>query len=115
MQFINVNNIPLYNNLKNNKEIIVKTSKSIYEIENSINNILDKYNEKCKYYIDINNSYYSVSFNVQINQLQGMIDTMLYIYIYKTNDNLSIIKIVDEKEEHPEFKIIKNDLVKVLS
>ena len=109
--YLNIENIPLDNKLdKNNKKsITINTKRTIYDIENSINSILDKYN-KCKYYININDSYYCISFNVGLEQYNIMVDTMFYLYLYKNEENLCIINMVNEKEDHPEWLSIKNDL-----
>jgi hypothetical protein len=111
-----IKNVPLYNSftLSDNKNIIINTKHQISTLENIINNILDKYNEKCKYYIDISNSYYCISFNVPIQQLDAMNDTMFYLYIYINSNNLGVVRLVNEKTEHPEWKLIKSDLIKNL-
>ena len=115
--FLNFKNIPLFNksDKSDKKDITINSKYTIYDIENEINNILDKHDIKCKYYINITESYYCVSFNVGINQYETMVDTMFYLYLYKNNENTCIIKIVNEKEDHPEWTTIKNDLIKNLS
>jgi hypothetical protein len=105
-------NILIYDDNQRNKGFIIKTKKNINDIENIINNILDKYQDKCKYCININDAYYSISFNVGLNQLDAMMETIFLIYIYKSNIDLGIIKLVHEKEEHPEWTPIKNDLIR---
>ena len=129
-------NIPLYDNIdresshkiglgfseseieskssKTNKGLVIKTKCNIDKIEKIINNILDKHTDKCKYYVHIYDSYYCISFNVGFEQLNAMVDTMFFLYIYKNENNEGIVKIVNEKEDHPEWTSIKNDIMRGL-
>ena len=109
-----IRNIPLYTDIEKDSNLIVKSKYKGTDIENAINSILDKYQDKCKYAININDSCYYVSFNVGLNQLDAMIGTMFSIYIYVNSENLGIVKLVNEKEEHPEWIEIKNNLIKGL-
>jgi len=114
-----IKNIPPYNYRKNEKDVILKTKIPIDKIEGLIVTVLDKHCEKCKYYIDIENAYFGVSFNVGMDQLDAMNDTMFYIYIYmnenigskKESDNMAMIKMVNDSTNHPEWKDIKKELI----
>ena len=39
-----------------------------------------------------------------------MVETMFYLFLYKNEENLCIINMVNEKEDHPEWIPIKNNL-----
>jgi RNA binding exosome subunit len=110
-----IKSIPFFENNNNSKNIIIYTKKNIDDIEDRINNILDKYDEKCKYYIHCNESYYMLSFNVDIKQYDAMIQTEVQINIFKDKFNDAIIEIDKKIEEHPEWNDIKKDLHKKLS
>jgi len=110
----NIDKIKESKSSKINKGLVIKTKYNIDKIEKVINNILDKHTDKCKYYVHIYESYYCISFNVGIEQLNAMIDTMFFLYIYKNENNEGIIKIVNEKEDHPEWTSIKNDIMRGL-
>ena len=111
-----INNMPLFDSstFSDNKNIIINTKHQINNLENIINSVLDRHSDKCKYYIDISNSYYCISFVVPIQQLEAMNDTMFYLYIYKNSNDLGVIQMINEKTEHPEWKLIKNELMKNL-
>ena len=113
---INLSKIELYKDtfFKIDKNILFKTKYPINDIENIINYTLDKYNDTCKYYIDIENSYWCVSFNVGLEQIEAMNQTMFLIYIYKDDANNSIIIISNEIQEHIQWSSIFKDLSKKL-
>ena len=64
--------------------------------------------------MDIGNFYWGVSFNVGLDQLEAMNHTMFLIYIYKDNDNNSIIIISKEIQEHGQWNSILQELSKKL-
>jgi hypothetical protein len=110
---IDIEKVPIFEDLNqnNDKKVIIKTKVSLDKLEDFLNKILDKYHEKCKYFVNLNEIYYGISFNVGIEQINAMIQTMFYLYIYKDTNGQSIIKIVSEDQEHPEWKDIKKDLI----
>jgi hypothetical protein len=93
---------------------LFKTKHKIDDIENIINNILDKYSEICKYYIDIENTYWCVSFNVGLEQLEAFYHTMFIINLYRDINNNSIIVISKEIYEHHQWREIFQELSKKL-
>jgi len=102
---MNTDKIPLFDvkiTQKNEKQKIITTSISIDNIENKLNKILDKVNENIQYYINITESYYCISFKVGLQQIDALIETMVHLYIYKDNNNLSIIGISEKINEHQE-------------
>jgi hypothetical protein len=108
---LNILNIPLFNNqLKNDNEILY-TKVQINQIENLINSILDKYNELCKYYINCNENYWSVSFNVDLNQFEKMAETTFEIKVYKDElNNNAIIELSNQINDIHYWEELKNDL-----
>jgi hypothetical protein len=114
---MHIKNIPLFNldtNSKNfsDKYIFLQTNKDVFDIENNLNNILDKFTEKIKYYIDCNESLYDISFNVGIQQYQAMVDTSFTINIYKNTNNKIILIISKNIDSHPEWNELKKNLFK---
>jgi len=112
--YINTENIKLYDKelMNNNQEFI--TNINIKAIEEYINNILDKHSEICKYYINITENYWSVSFNVDNNQLEELCKSMFQINLYKDKNNKSIIIISNEISEYQEWANVHKDLIKKL-
>ena len=74
----------------NNSEIIY-TKTNTNNIENTLNNFFDKYDIKCKYYIDITENIYWVSFNDGYEQIEEMNESMFSLKIFKDIDNNSIL------------------------
>ena len=89
---------------------VIYTKISIDDIEDLINKTLDKHSEICKYYIHMDDNYWVVSFNVQLDQVDVMIETMFEIRLYKNNNN-SIITLSNEIKEHQQWR----DVYKAIS
>ena len=87
---------------------VIYTKISIDDIEDLINKTLDKHSEICKYYIHMDDNYWVVSFNVQLDQVDVMIETMFEIRLYKNN---SIITLSNEIKEHQQWR----DVYKAIS
>lgn len=83
------------------------------DIEYNIIKILDKHSEMCKYYINITDASFNVSFNVDENQLNAMIQTSFQINIYKYN-NKPIVILSKEIQEHHQWNNILVELLKKL-
>ena len=109
------------------KYIKIFTKTDINDIENKINNILDKFSDKCKYYINISDEqpYYYVSFND--NNIEIINKFSFEIYIYKNiddtdineteipmNDNKAIVVLSDGINSHPEWENVKK-ILKILN
>ena len=111
-----IKNIPIYDYLAEEKycKNIIKTNIKSDDIEEKINKILDKHSNTCKYYININDSTWVVSFNVGIDQIEAMIKTMFEIRIFKDENNLVKIYFSEEIKEHEQWAEIYNDLIKNL-
>jgi len=107
-----ITSFPLYS--ENNNEItkdILYTRIPLEDIECNIVKILDKHSELCKYYININDASFTVSFNVDENQLNAMIQTSFQINIYKYN-NKPIVILSKEIQDHHQWSDLLADLLK---
>ena len=76
-------NIEIYkeNTVKNEAETIF-TKIDLDKIDDIIHKILDKYSDFCKYYFNIDETYWEVSFNVGLDQFEEMCQTMFEIYLF---------------------------------
>jgi hypothetical protein len=83
------------------------------DIENTIVKILDKHSDLCKYYINISDASFNVSFNVDESQLNAMIKTSFTINLYKYNNNPLVI-LSKEVQEFNQWNVILVDLLKKL-
>ena len=97
--------------LDNDSEIFY-TKINIENIENTINKILNKHDDICKYYINITDSIYTVSFNVDMNQLEAMCKTAFEIKLFKNNDNNSVVILSNQITEHQQWSEVYTSLVK---
>ena len=97
-----------------NDDNLLKTNININKIEEIINNILDKHNEICKYYINITENLWTVSFNVGIDQLEEMCNSSFNIYLFKDINNNSIINLSKEINEYHQWSEVKKDILKKL-
>jgi hypothetical protein len=118
---LNNQNIPYYNNSLKNENQVIFTKIPIDKIENIINNILDKNNnkirmnvnevefEKYNYYINLDEFYWSISLNLSINNIEIIQKTAFEINIYKDELNNSVIKISDEINNPSEYEGLEWD------
>ena len=111
---INILTIKLFdkNKLPQNA-IIIKTKILLQEIENKLCKILDKYSETAKYYINIIENSWSVSFNVDLSQYEAMCKTMFTIELYKENE-YSVLYLSKEITEHEQWQELYNYIMKKL-
>jgi hypothetical protein len=105
-----IKSFPYYENNNENTDILY-TKVPIDEIEHNIIKILDKHSELCKYYININDASFTISFNVDQSQLNAMIQTSFQINIYKYN-NKPIVILSKEIQEHQQWTDLLVDLLK---
>ena len=108
-----IESFPLYRENNNTTNDILYTKVQIDDIEHNIIKILDKHNELCKYYINITDASFTVSFNVDESQLNAMIQTSFQINIYKYN-NKPIIILSKEIHDHHQWSDLLVDLLKKL-
>ena len=91
---------------------LIHTKINIQNIEKIINNILDrtKYVDILKYYINITENYWGVSFKTDASQIQEMCDSMFCINLYKNNDENVILALSNEINEYPQWADLQKDL-----
>lgn len=112
--YIKIDTVNIFDQELINKNQQFKTNIHLNNIEDYINSILDKHSDTCKYYFNINENYWSVSFNVGMNQIEAMCKSTFEINLYKDNNNNSIIIISDEINEYEQWSEVYRDLVKKL-
>jgi hypothetical protein len=107
-------NISVYkeNTIKSGAQTIF-TKINIDQIDDIIHKILDKHSDICKYYFNIDKSYWGVSFNVGQDQIEAMCQTMFKIYLYKDEYNKSVIVLSKEITEHSQWGEVYNNLSKM--
>lgn len=95
---------------------IIYSNIPINNCEKYINAILDTHSDICKYYINCVESCWSVSFNVNIEQYDAMVQTTFEIKLFKNikNDN-GIIILTKEIGQHDQWNNIHGDLRKKLN
>jgi hypothetical protein len=113
--FINIDTVSLYKEeiLKNDLSIF-NTNININKIENIIHALLDKHEDTCKYYFNISENYWSVSFNVGMNQIDEMCKSTFQMDLYKDNNNNAIIALSNEINEYQQWSDVLRDLRKKL-
>lgn len=94
---------------------IITTKILVKDIEKCLNNNLDKHDKICKYYIDIENSCYVVSFNVGFDQINEMTATMFQINIFENMNANAVITISKEIKGHEQWRSIYTDLLRDLN
>jgi hypothetical protein len=112
--YLNIETVNIFDRELTNDNQQFKTNINISNIEDYINTILDKHSELCKYYININENYWSVSFNVGMNQLEALCKSTFEINLYKDINNNSIIIISNEINEFEQWSEVYRDLIKKL-
>jgi len=111
---LKIETVNIFNEEIINKNQQFKTNIHLNNIEDYINSILDKNHDTCKYYFNTSENYWSVSFNVDMSQLEAMCKSTFEINLYKDSDNNSIIIISDEINEFEQWSDVYRDLVKKL-
>ena len=107
-----IKNIPLYDNVAKEKyrSNILITKINYENIERKINKLLDRYEEICKYYINIDEGFWGVSFNVGPEQIDAMIKTMFELRIFRTEENTINIFVSKEIGEHHQWSDVHNSI-----
>ena len=109
-----ITNIPLFTDNNIIKDtFIIKTHINIDNIEDYLNNILDQHNELCKYYINFEESMWTVSFNIGYDQIQFLMEDTFEIYLYK-KDNNSILLISNKIKNRHQWSNLYSDLLNKL-
>ena len=81
--FLKIDSVTIFDKKLLNDRQIFNTNINLSKIEDFINNILDKHNDLCKYYFNINENYWAVSFKVGIDQIDVMCKSTFEINLYK--------------------------------
>lgn len=94
---------------------IIHTKININQIEKIVTSILDKtkYNDVLKYYFNITENLWGVSFKVDMSQFQQMCDSMFIINLYKDNDNNAVLAISKEIHDFPQWSDVETELFKI--
>jgi hypothetical protein len=112
---INIETISIYDKemlIDDNQNFV--TNIKINDIENFINSILDKHKDICKYYFNITENYWAISFNIDISQLEALFKSSFTIFLYKNSDNNAIISISNEINDFEEWSKLNSYLIKKL-
>jgi hypothetical protein len=111
---LNISKINLFDETRKTKNTI-KTSIRINNIQDIINTILDKYSEFSKFYLNLTDYYWTISFKPEVCQgdLDLMSKTMIEIMIYKDINDNSIINISENINEVKEWSDLLKDLSKL--
>lgn len=108
-----ITNIPPFtnDNIIVKDTFIIETHISIDNIEDYLNNILEEHNELCKYYINFEESTWTVSFNIGYDQIEILMKDTFEIYLYKKEDNNSILLISNKIKNRSEWDNLYSDLL----
>ena len=104
------NNVPIFIS-ENNKKYNITTI-NIHDAEKEINRILDKHNELAKYYLVCNEAKWVVSFNVDMQQFDIMVETMFEIFLFQDENENSVFYLSSEINEHEQWSPVLNSLNK---
>ena len=104
------NNVPIFIS-ENNKKYNITTI-NIHDVEKEINRILDKHNELAKYYLVCNEAKWVVSFNVDMQQFDIMVETMFEIFLFQDENENSVFYLSSEINEHEQWSPVLNSLNK---
>lgn len=105
-----ITKFPYYEVVANDTNIIHVNKIQIDSIERKLVSLLDSHSSICKYTININDSSFTVSFNVGSDQLDAMIATSFQINIYR-NDSNPIIILSKEIYEHQQWSDVLNSIL----
>lgn len=105
-----ITKFPYYEVVANDTNIIHVNKIHIDSIERKLVSLLDSHSSICKYTININDSSFTVSFNVGSDQLDAMIATSFQINIYR-NDSNPIIILSKEIYEHQQWSDVLNSIL----
>jgi hypothetical protein len=90
---------------------VINTKININDIENIISKVLNKHSDICKYYINIDESYWGVSFNIGNDQTEIMCQTMFEIKLYKDVNDCAVICLTKEISEFQQWSDIYKSLL----
>ena len=113
---LDISKINLFDETKKTDNTI-KTSIKIIDIEDKMNKILDKYSEFSRFYFNLTDYYWVISFKPEVCQgdFELITKTMLEIMIYKDSNNNSIINISENINKVKEWSDLLKDLSRLKS
>jgi hypothetical protein len=113
---LDISKINLFDETKKTENTI-KTSIKVIDIEDKMSNILDKYSEFSRFYFNLTDYYWVISFKPEVCQgdFELMTKTMLEIMIYKDSNNNSIISISENIIKINEWSDLLKDLSRLKS
>ena len=106
-----IKKIPYYEVVATDTNIIFVKKIHLDSIERTLVSVLDSHSSICKYTININDSSFTVSFNVGSDQLDAMIATSFQINIYRNTTNHPIIILSKEIYEHQQWSDVLNSIL----
>jgi len=106
-----ITKFPYYEVVDNDNNIIHVNKIELDSIERTLISVLDNHGSICKFYINITESYFCISFNVGSDQSDAMIATSFQINIYRNNTNHPIIILSKEIYEHQQWSDVLNSIL----
>jgi hypothetical protein len=106
-----ITKFPYYEVVATDTNIIFVNKIHLDSIERTLVSVLDSHSSICKYTININDSSFTVSFNVGSDQLDAMIATSFQINIYRNTTNHPIIILSKEIYEHQQWSDVLNSIL----
>ena len=103
-------NVPIFIS-ENNKKYNF-TNMNIHDTEKEINRILDKHSKLAKYYLVCNEAKWVVSFNVDMQQFDIMVETMFEIFLFQDENENAIFYVSNGVNEHEQWSPVLNSLDK---
>jgi len=89
------------------------TNISINEIQKNVYSILDKHKDKnkCNYYFNLNDHYWSISLNIDFSQteLEALYKTSIEIFLYKDSDDNAVLSISNNINNYEEWYKLLSD------
>jgi len=113
-KILDISKINLFDETKKKENTLI-TSVKITDIEDKMDEILGKYSEFSRFYINLTDYYWAISFKPEVCQgdLDLMTKTMIEIMIYKDSNNNSIISISENINKVKEWSDLLGDLIKL--
>lgn len=99
---------------RDREERIIKTRNGIDFIKKTINDVLDKNHNMCKYWENVNEPIWGVSFRVDESQYMAMIQTSFEISV-KLNEGVNVIRFSNEMVECDQWSDLYNVFLNTLA
>jgi len=96
-----IHNVPIF--IKENDKKYNFTNINIHDAEKEINRILDKHHELAKHYLVCNEAKWIVSFNVNMQQFDVMVETMFELQLFQDENENAIFYLSNEIYDHGQW------------